>query len=130
MDRFKKMMSGRYGVDQLSNFMITISILLIVASNAWKLPALNILSMTLLISSYARVFSRNIAKRYQENLRFSNYWNPIKYKLLGFKNRIKSIRTHKYFKCPSCSQKLRVPRGKGKINVNCSKCHTKFEARS
>jgi len=130
MDRLKKMMMGRYGVDQLSNFMITISIIIIIASSIWKIPFLNILSTAILIISYARVFSRNINKRYQENAKFLNYWNPIKYKYINLLNRIKSIRTHKYLKCPNCKQKLRVPRGKGKININCSKCHNKFEARS
>ena len=30
------------------------------------------------------------------------------------------------FKCPNCKQKLRAPRGRGKIQVTCSKCRTQF----
>ena len=37
---------------------------------------------------------------------------------------------HRYFKCPNCGQYLRVPRGKGKITVNCRNCGASFEERS
>ena len=30
------------------------------------------------------------------------------------------------FVCPTCKQKLRVPRGKGKISITCPKCATSF----
>ena len=29
---------------------------------------------------------------------------------------------HRYFRCPSCGQQLRVPKGKGKITVTCRSC--------
>ena len=35
-----------------------------------------------------------------------------------------------YITCPNCGQKVRVPRGKGKIRVTCPSCHQKFDARS
>ena len=37
---------------------------------------------------------------------------------------------HRYFRCPNCGQYLRVPRGKGKINVTCRNCGASFEEKS
>ena len=31
-----------------------------------------------------------------------------------------------YFRCPSCHQQVRVPKGKGHIEIRCPKCGTKF----
>ena len=44
-------------------------------------------------------------------------------KLLG--NKIRDRKTHKYFKCKSCKTVLRVPKGRGKIEVTCPKCKMK-----
>ena len=32
----------------------------------------------------------------------------------------------RHFRCPKCHQKVRVPRGKGKIQITCPKCGEKF----
>ena len=34
---------------------------------------------------------------------------------------------HRYFKCPNCGQQLRVPKGKGKLNITCRNCGVSFE---
>ena len=39
-------------------------------------------------------------------------------------------RNYRYLICPQCSQRLRVPRGKGKIRVTCTKCRNQFIAKS
>ena len=39
-------------------------------------------------------------------------------------------RTYRFLICPQCSQRLRVPRGKGKIKVTCTKCRNQFVAKS
>jgi predicted RNA-binding Zn-ribbon protein involved in translation (DUF1610 family) len=126
----RKVMTGRYGVDQLSHALLILSIILMVLGAIFRVGILNNLAMIVLVLSYFRVFSKNINKRYQENMKFLNWWNPIKSKFYNFKNKIKQSKTHKFFKCPSCNKQLRVPRGKGKIKITCPNCHTKFEARS
>ena len=40
------------------------------------------------------------------------------------------IKHYKYLICPQCTQRLRVPRGKGRLRVTCTRCGNKFEAKS
>ncbi len=39
-------------------------------------------------------------------------------------------RYYKYYNCPNCNQKVRVPKGKGKIEITCPKCRTSFIRRT
>ena len=34
------------------------------------------------------------------------------------------------FKCPNCGQKIRIPRGHGKVSVHCRKCGHDFIGRT
>lgn len=47
-----------------------------------------------------------------------------------WKQQWREYRTYRYLICPQCSQRLRVPRGKGKIRVTCTKCRNQFIAKS
>ncbi|SHI75902.1 hypothetical protein [Lutispora thermophila] len=126
MDWFRRMMAGRYGVDQLSNAMILLSIVLLIISSLIGSSIINMLAMIMLILSYGRVFSKNINKRREENMRFLRWWSPISIKLMQYINRIKGYRTYRYFKCSGCGQTLRVPRGKGRVHITCPKCKNEF----
>ena len=37
---------------------------------------------------------------------------------------------YRFFKCPTCKQKVRVPKGKGKIKIHCPRCHNDFIKKS
>ncbi len=47
-----------------------------------------------------------------------------------WKHQWHEYRSYRYLICPQCSQRLRVPRGKGKIRVTCTKCRNHFNAKS
>ena len=51
-------------------------------------------------------------------------------KKVDFFKRKRKDKTHKYYKCPTCKQVVRVPKGRGKIEISCPKCHTKFIKRT
>lgn len=130
MNWFRKFMTGRYGVDQLSNLILILSIILMIIGGTGKIQLLNYIGMALLLYNYYRVFSKDLNRRYQENMVYLRYTNNVRGKVNGLKNRLKQSRTHKFFKCPSCSKQLKVPKGKGKINITCPHCKERFEARS
>lgn len=126
----QKFMLGRYGVDQLSNALITLSLVLILLSIVLEVPLLNSFGLVFLGVSYYRILSRNTGKRYIENQKFLNILKPLKGKMKNAKNmgqkKVNKDKNYKYFKCPKCSQEMRVPKGKGRVNITCPKCKNVF----
>ena len=88
------------------------------------------LSYALLVWGIFRMLSRNIPRRRAENDRFLRFWGPVKAKFRLQKDKWKSRKTHKFFNCPSCKKNLRVPRGKGKIQITCPKCGERFSKKT
>lgn len=126
-EKFRQFMTGRYGTDQLNRFLLAATLVLLVLSMFFRRNfLLNFLVMALLVICYVRMLSRNYRKRYDENVKYMTYRD----KFLSFFRREKSYmeqrKTHHIYKCPTCKQKIRVPKGKGKICVTCPKCKTEF----
>lgn len=112
-----RFMAGRYGTDKLNNVILWVSLILLLVSlftQGWLSTALWLLAYLGMGISIYRSLSRKTYKRYRENRRFLNCIARIK------------DRDHRYFSCPKCHQQVRVPRGKGKIAINCPKCREKF----
>ena len=127
---FSNFMMGRYGPDQLSLFTLALSFLFNLIGAIFNLWPLSLLAYLLLILTIFRFLSRNIRKRRAENDKFIKYWWPFKTKAQNFFRRIKDSRKYKFFRCPSCKNRLRVPRGKGKIKVTCPKCGERFQKKT
>ncbi len=127
---FRNFMVGRYGQDHLNVALCVgavVSWLLSILFRGWLW---NVLYFVLLGLAFFRMFSRRIEKRRAENDRFLTYWWPIRRKLELSLRKLKERRTHKFFKCPSCRNTLRVPRGKGKVNITCPKCGERFQRKT
>lgn len=114
----RNFMRGRYGSDKLNTALLIVGVVTCFSS---MLTGTSIVSFLLTLASYAlmgivifRMLSRNTYKRYQENRKY-----------LRFLERLKD-KEHRHFDCPRCHQPVRVPRHKGKIAINCPKCHEKF----
>ena len=129
MNWLRRMMYGRYGGDQLSWFLLAVYVLLSLLSG---LPYLGILSwaaLAVLVWSFYRMFSRRYARRRAENARFLSLAGPA-IRWVKMRCTILRDREHRYFRCPNCGQYLRVPRGKGRITINCRSCGVSFEEKS
>jgi uncharacterized C2H2 Zn-finger protein len=125
MNFLRNFMAGRYGPDNLNGALIIAALIVSVVSSL-TIPFIMYLSYLLLILAVFRMLSRNIRRRRAENDRFLRYWWPIRQKLRASFSNLKNRKTHKLFKCPSCSNLLRVPRGRGKIQITCPKCGERF----
>lgn len=124
MNWLRKLMIGRYGVDELSIFILIVSIIFSILSRFIDSGIIPVVFMVTAVLAYFRIFSKNITKRYEENNKFLKTWNPIKNKFNKKVKRLKNTKDYRHFKCPNCDQRLRVPRGKGKVAVTCPKCRT------
>lgn len=119
-DALRRFMAGCYGTDKLNMAILAAALVRDADRRARRqIPDAvagdsTYLSEALLIWSIFRTYSRNIEARRRENMRW-----------LGFCSRIKD-RRNRYFRCPRCRQMVRVPRGKGTINIRCPKCGERF----
>ena len=91
---------------------------------------LSLLAWALIFYTYFRIFSRNIYKRSAENQTYLTKTYKLRCWFAKTKNQLAQRKTHHIYRCPSCKQKIRIPRGKGKIEIRCPKCNTTFIKRS
>lgn len=146
-EKLYRFMQGRNGVDELARFENKVGFIALIAALVFTFVSallrgrgletastvfriLNYVfygfGILLLIHWIWRVFSRNVSKRQAENTRFLYRKQRISRSIASRKQKWRDRKTHKYFRCPKCGQKLRAPRGKGKIRVTCSKCSNVF----
>ena len=123
-------MAGRYGNDKLNQFMMAVflgcAVLNLFVRNAYVSTVLNSWECLLILLVYIRMFSRNISKRYAENQKYLALENRLR-RFWGQKRYLMQQRKEYHiYKCPGCKQKIRIPRGKGKISIRCPKCGEEF----
>jgi len=126
----QKFMAGRRGADELSLALLIIGVLLSMLGSIFRLGILNLLSLVVYIFALFRMFSRNLEKRYAENAAFLKLWHGATSGTRQFFNRVKNMKKYKYFKCPECKSRLRLPRGVGEVTVTCGKCHHAFKQKA
>ena len=114
-DGVRRFMAGRNGVDGLAWFWCILGVALNLVGTMTHLAVLTLLAYIPLALAIWRIFSRDTARRNEENEKFRQFFGRIK----GRKN-------YCYYKCPSCNTRVRVPRGKGKIRITCPSCRESF----
>lgn len=125
----QRFMYGRYGNDPLNLFLLGLYLLVYLVFIFVRVEPLYWLSFALLVITLFRLLSRNIERRRMENAKFMKAAGPV-ISWLHMRRDMRRDKEHVYFKCPSCGQRLRVPRGKGQITVTCRSCGASFQEKS
>ncbi len=148
--KVSEFMRGRYGLDSLSFFLLILSFVVslimtfIFRLDMYAWPRLFVYALIGIV--LWRSLSRNVESRRRENEFFQKLTKPFRKGSQqsnpnGYDNGMyqttfkettpsRDTKNYKYLKCPECSAQLRVPKGKGKINVTCPKCRAKFKSKS
>ncbi len=133
-EKLQRFMMGRNGVDELSKLLNWISLGVLFLGLLTNIgmrfvpdfPGKPIiifgifgLALLLIIFQYWRIFSKNLILQRKMNAWYIN----LKYNRQQKKEQGK---IYKFFKCPKCAQKVRVPKGRGRICITCPKCKNEF----
>lgn len=128
--RMMSFMRGRYGIDKFSNFLMGAACVVIFLNLFMRNGLLSLIGLVVFIYAYYRMFSRNISKRSSENTWFLNKTYGIRRYFLKQRDMAQIRKTHHIYRCPKCGQNVKVPRGRGKIEITCPKCRNEFVKRS
>ena len=115
-------MYGRYGYDELSQFLSKTALLCVIVG-LFAYPGFFCgLAMALYLVTIFRMYSKNITKRQQERDAYLRRTQPLRDWQALQKRKFNDRKTHKFYRCSQCKTSLRVPKGKGKIKIHCPKC--------
>ena len=123
-------MQGRYGADQMGQMLSAVSMVFLILSLFSRNQGWFLLAVIGIVYNYFRMFSKNISKRYAENQKYLTMTAGIRRKLASWKSQLAQRKMYHIYRCPGCKQKIRVPRGRGKIEIRCPKCNTRFVKKS
>ena len=132
-----RFMQGRYGMDQLTQFLsaaclglMLIAMLLRNAGSGTASACLTYFSLALLLWSYLRLFSRNLSRRRAENELYLRLTQSLRSRLRLQCSRFHQRQDYVFYRCPGCREMVRVPRGKGRVRITCRRCGYSFEKKT
>ena len=127
---FRRFMAGRYGADSLSQAIIIAGLVLFLLAAFTRIGLFSILAMALYIWAIFRMYSRTGEKRSQENARYMAATRKLRTSVNQARTRLKNRKKYRYFRCPNCHARLRLPRGVGEVTVNCGQCKHSFRKKA
>lgn len=145
-DWMRRVMIGRYGNDEFNRFLLIAAAVLIVIGIFMPRHWLNVVVVIILCLVYARMFSRNIPRRQEENRKYMEMKGRFTggqsgvgtggrpeqgagasaARQAGFRKK-DADEGKRIFICPYCKGGLKVPVGAGKIRITCPHCGRSFE---
>lgn len=124
-----RFMMGRYGIDQYAKFLLITALICDFISLLFTSTYFLILSDIIFIYAFFRMLSKNIVKRSMENQSYIILKNWFRHIFKAAKSNV-SDKEHHYYVCPHCHQIVRVPKGRGKIDITCPTCGKEFSRKS
>ena len=86
---------------------------------------LYLISLALIFYGVFRTFSRNYEARRKELNWYLRVSQKPKAEIKILMSQLRDRKTHRYYRCKSCKTVMRVPKGRGKIEITCPKCRMK-----
>ena len=127
-EKIQNLFIGRQGMDEFSKFLfwsglagITLACLL----GGFFSSLFFFFGSFMLIFAFTRAFSRKLQQREMENNLYLQLLDKKRRERAAAKDRRRQ-KDYKFFKCPGCGSYLRVPKGKGKIHINCRCGYTMY----
>ena len=123
INKLQKFMYGRYGPDDLYNFLFKVFIILFIIDIFTRNNVVVILELLLLIIMMFRFFSKNIYVRSHENQKFLNLKRKLSKPFTNIKRNMHD-KEHIYKKCHKCKTtlKLPLPSERGIKHAKCPTC--------
>ena len=125
-----RFMSGRYGADQLSYAMVILALVMMVVGALSGLGLLTLMADALMIVMFVRMLSKDRYRRAHENQVYLEKTQNVRRAVTEWMNRVKNSKKYRYFTCPKCKSRLRVPRGVGSVTITCKSCGNKFDKKA
>lgn len=125
-DKIYRFMRSRYGMDSLSSFLIWTGIIFMLIDCFANTGIFYTIGIVCVIYAYVRVFSKKYEKRTAQNKWFLDHTLGIRSIFIRIKKDRQAGKEYKVFNCRKCHQMIRVPKGKGKIQISCPKCGNTF----
>ena len=127
---FASFMAGRYGADQLGMTMLWTALILSIVGSFSRVGLLTLMADALLLLMFWRMLSKDRLKRQHENQTYLQKTYGARKAVTEWVNRMKNGKKYRYFTCPQCKKRLRVPRGVGNITITCKGCGNKFDKKA
>ena len=125
-----RFMQGRNGVDNLGYHALWGGLILFLVNMFIGSLILGLLSNVLYFYAIFRMFSRNVARRQEENRRYVSFFANWRKEVKQYFLRLKGSREYKYFRCPGCKNRLRLRRGCGEKHITCPVCKHQFDQKA
>lgn len=119
--KYTHVMRGRYGrLDQVNKALLIFWAVMMIFDRWIPFYIGNILAIAAFVIVLYRFCSKKFIQEVMKTKSLSNGSPKSKTFSRGKRE------TYRYFKCPECKQKMRAPKGRGKIKVTCKNCHKQF----
>ena len=132
---FRKPIGRFYGLDAATVILLVVWRLLdiiIPAKGLWRPVGIVVVNGVLLFM-LIRIFSTDFQSRSKENQQICSLVQKAADRIRQLVSRVSAPSFaqkdpgYKTFSCPNCKQKMRAPKGRGKIRVTCHSCGHIFE---